>query len=816
MKKLILLLGMLIVHSGFVSGELLDDLANYYDFEQTFGNLEDQVGNQDSKYVRIQGSKIAEGINGNAWDFEGSGTPDCVRVSNQVITKGEVSINVWVKWESLSHNEAFVWGYYNSQTRVNSLQNPGTQAKFRWATNVREDAKIITEVPSTTEWTMYTWTYSDATKTGSAYINGTFVGSLSHGGIIGRGGQDFTIGNIAVGSNSCTTANRGFDGLIDEVGIWNRSLTSDEINQLYNNGNGKSYPFHGSDITLIYPLDKANVSKSVDLTYNVSIDMDNCTLWINNSGIWGATQSTTDLSASTTHYFDISEFDFGPHMWNVQCFNDTNEYWASTNISFNLLPDTDGDGIPDPMDNCFDDVNPDQEDIDSDDIGDVCDNCINIANEDQNNSDQDNLGDVCDNCPDDDNADQVDIDGDGAGDVCDVCPNDPDDDLDGDTLCGDVDNCPANANPGQGDADIDGIGNACDNCPINLNPEQENYDNDTLGDVCDFCTDIDNDGYGNPGFPMNFCPEDNCPHISNINQSDVDEDTIGDVCDVCADDPLNDEDDDFFCVGNDFKLPKLGGNDNCPIIPNTNQADNDTDLIGDVCDECTDTDDDGFGNPGFPVNTCKPDDNCPFNSNPDQSDVDNDGIGNACDICTDFDGDGFGDPGFNNLCELDNCPLISNDQTDSDNDTFGNVCDNCFNVSNLEQTDLDNDDFGNVCDNCPGISNSDQTDTNEDDIGDACTGTALVVDRNIALSDGWNLFGYSLEEPYDWSKATVTDGTETKTLAEAQAAGWLQATIYYFSGPDQYYKFVPGDDDHLRTWNGYWLYSDRELTLILS
>jgi hypothetical protein len=48
----------------------------------------------------------------------------------------------------------------------------------------------------------------------------------------------------------------------------------------------------------------------------------------------------------------------------------------------------------------------------------------------------------------------------------------------------------------------------------------------------------------------------------------------------------------------------LDGADNCPTVPNANQADADADNQGDACDLCTDTDGDGFGNPGFPNNTC--------------------------------------------------------------------------------------------------------------------------------------------------------------------------------------------------------------------
>ncbi len=116
--------------------------------------------------------------------------------------------------------------------------------------------------------------------------------------------------------------------------------------------------------------------------------------------------------------------------------------------------------------------------------------------------------------------------------------------------------------------------------------------------------------------------------------------------------------------------------DNCPSTANTTQDDADADGIGDACDTCTDTDGDGFGDPGFPANTCD-EDNCPSTSNPGQEDTDNDGIGDVCDTCTDTDGDGFGDPGFPaNTCDEDNCPSTSNpSQADSDGDGIGDACD---------------------------------------------------------------------------------------------------------------------------------------------
>ncbi len=106
----------------------------------------------------------------------------------------------------------------------------------------------------------------------------------------------------------------------------------------------------------------------------------------------------------------------------------------------------------------------------------------------------------------------------------------------------------------QTDSDGDGIADGSDNCPLTYNPLQEDYDGDLIGDSCDLCTDSDNDGYGDPGFPINTCDVDNCPTTYNPNQEDYDGDSVGDSC------------------------------DNCIYTYNPDQADSDSDGIGDACD----------------------------------------------------------------------------------------------------------------------------------------------------------------------------------------------------------------------------------------
>jgi len=95
-------------------------------------------------------------------------------------------------------------------------------------------------------------------------------------------------------------------------------------------------------------------------------------------------------------------------------------------------------------------------------------------------------------------------------------------------------------------------------------------------------------------------------------------------------------------------------------------------------------------------------DNCPDTYNPGQEDADNDLAGDACDACTDTDLDGYGDPGYAaSTCEQDNCPDVFNDnQADGDGDGVGDGCDNCPDEPNPDQLDLNGNLIGDACEGC--------------------------------------------------------------------------------------------------------------------
>jgi len=91
----------------------------------------------------------------------------------------------------------------------------------------------------------------------------------------------------------------------------------------------------------------------------------------------------------------------------------------------------------------------------------------------------------------------------------------------------------------------------------------------------------------------------------------------------------------------------------------------------------------------------------------------------------------------------------------------------------------------------------------------------------IPLQQGWNLIGNTWLDnlPWNLNAVQVSLGGQTKSLAEAQAAGWLEDYAWTWDGSKYVLVYdnniVPGVASQLGAWQGCWVYAHQACNLIL-
>ena len=217
---------------------LTTDLECYWNCNS---NVDDSTANNYDGTRGGDAAYVSGGILGYCLDFSGAGW--VTDFGSPLTSEVNFSVSLWfkstqtVKGQFLTHYSggAGDWlQFYISQPTVGDISfNPSTgRIQIAGSWNDGDWHHVVGTYENG-----YTETWIDGIKEGT---NDSSPHTFSSG--------DYLI----FGAYAAATGKQNYDGLLDEVGIWHKVLSDSEIAELYNSGDGLTYPFStGPDYTVI-------------------------------------------------------------------------------------------------------------------------------------------------------------------------------------------------------------------------------------------------------------------------------------------------------------------------------------------------------------------------------------------------------------------------------------------------------------------------------------------------------------------------------------------------------------------------------------
>lgn len=302
-KKLLIWFFSIVLLSAAVNAALSDGLVVYYTLDNI---ITDSVDGTD---LTKNGSAVVNSSGLINYASEFSHNYDFYR-NVTTINSTNVTINLWIYKTgagSLGSDDAKIIGDANTWAQGGislHLDNAGGDIDAQLyasggSSNCNDDTGIV---PPTNGWTMITL-YIDGTGGNvTIYVNGTVGSSVVHNDckII----WEFPLQFQSMASSPA----KWFQGRIDEVGYWNRTLTQTEITQLFNGGAGTRPIAVGTDIALT-ATDDYNGSSINNFSVNIS---------------WG--NGTTTAHSTTNGTVNLNNVSHSDLNINVTYFNVTNYY----------------------------------------------------------------------------------------------------------------------------------------------------------------------------------------------------------------------------------------------------------------------------------------------------------------------------------------------------------------------------------------------------------------------------------------------------------------------------------------------------------
>ena len=222
--------------SSVASANLLTDLVAYWPMEETSGTRFDVVGSNDLTDNNTVTS--AAGIRGNAAQFTAANEEYFSLADNADVSMGDLSFTIaaWVfQTASTGTNQIIIdkgdIGFTSSHEYI--LYDADGPQSFIWLVANNSDVGPLLASsfgdPPTGEWIFLVGWHDAESDTVNIQVNNGAVDSTSYAQGSWDSPHDLRIGvgHFALGTEQF------WNGLIDEVGIWKRTLTAEERRSLY-------------------------------------------------------------------------------------------------------------------------------------------------------------------------------------------------------------------------------------------------------------------------------------------------------------------------------------------------------------------------------------------------------------------------------------------------------------------------------------------------------------------------------------------------------------------------------------------------------
>jgi hypothetical protein len=231
------------INGQTIVSSLASGLVSYWRLDESSGNAADSVGSNTLTNTSVT---YSTGKIGNGAVFVPASSANLQISSGSQVglnITSDLSLSLWFKPNATPGSGQVLLSKSNfttsNRTYQLSYENSGSPWLV-WQISASGTNSVQTIMTYTTTLTNSTWyhlvvRYKASTTTSTIYIDGSLVATnTGMPSSIFNGTSAFTLG-----ARSNTTADVFLDGMLDEVGIWSREITTTEIAYLYNSGSGQ-------------------------------------------------------------------------------------------------------------------------------------------------------------------------------------------------------------------------------------------------------------------------------------------------------------------------------------------------------------------------------------------------------------------------------------------------------------------------------------------------------------------------------------------------------------------------------------------------